>query len=111
MRNPMHTETTLAATQPPVASDALSVSALQATREAIARWSGKAPLAAAALPRDTSRVSPQARWLAETQRGLSAFFEDGGFSQFAGPGAPLPELLRPTADSKNAVEPVNACMD
>ncbi|WP_426104743.1 hypothetical protein [Massilia sp. TSP1-1-2] len=95
MRNPMHTEPTLTANQFPPA-DALAMSALQSTREAIARWSGKVPPAAAALPRDTSRVSPQARWVAETQRGLAAFFEHGGFSQFEGPGEPRPVALRPT---------------
>ena len=111
MRYPMHTDTMLMTNPLPAASDALTFSALQATREAIARWSGKVPPAAAAMPRDASRVSPQARWLAETQRGLCAFFPDGGFSQFEGAGAPLPELLRPTIRSDKSVEQVNACMD
>jgi hypothetical protein len=88
MRHSMHTEPTIAATRFQPADDALAMSALQLTREAIARWSGKAVPAPAALPRDKSRVSPQARWLAETQRGLAAFFDDGGFAQFERAGAP-----------------------
>ena len=96
MRNAMHTEPALTAPQFQAAEDALTISALQSTREAIARWRGKPLPPAAALPRDTSRVSPQARWLEQTQRGLAAFVRDGGFSQFDGSGAPLPDLLRPT---------------
>ncbi len=96
MRHTMQAEPTSTATQLPPATDTLAISALQTTRDAIARWTGKALPAAAALPRDASRVSPQARWLADTQRGLAAFFEDGGFSQFDGASAPLPALLTPT---------------
>ena len=55
MRNLMHTEPTFTATQFPPAADALAISALHTTREAIARWSGKLPAQAAALPRDQSR--------------------------------------------------------
>ncbi|MEJ7805329.1 MAG: hypothetical protein WKG03_05345 [Telluria sp.] len=111
MGKQMHTEPTFTATQFPPAADALAMSALQSAREAIARWSGKVPPAAAALPRDTSRVSPQARWVAETQRGLAAFFEHGGFAQFEGAGAPMPAFLRPTMYAINAAEKVNACME
>ncbi len=111
MSNLMHTEPTFAATQCSPAADALAMSALHSAREAIARWSGKLPPACAALARDTSRVSPQARWLAETRRGLDAFIEDGGFGQFEGAGAPLPELLRPTMYSLNASKQANVCMD
>ena len=109
MHNPMHTEPTCAAPQFPPAADALAMSALQTTREAIARWTGKD--VPATLARDTARVSPQARWLAETQRGLAAFFAHGGFTQFDGAGAPLPELLRPTMYALQPAEKANACMD
>ncbi len=111
MRHSMHTEPTFTAPQFSPAHDALAMSALQSTREAIARWSGKAIPAADALPRDTTRVSPQARWVAETQRGLAAFFEDGGFSQFDGAGAPLPELVKPMMYTIHPSENANACMD
>jgi hypothetical protein len=105
MRHSMHTEPTIAATQLQPANDALAISALQTTREAIARWTGKAVPAPAALPRDTSRVSPQARWLAETQRGLAAFFDDGGFAQFDGdPPLHTPTMYRFEPEAK-------ACMD
>ena len=110
MRNPMHTEPTFTAPKFSPADEALAMSALQTTREAIARWRGKPLPEAAALPRGASRVSPQARWLAETQRGLTAFFEDGGFAQFEGAGAPLPALLSPTM---YCIHPAisSACMD
>ena len=111
MRYPMHTESTATTNQPAPVGDALAMSALQTTRDAIARWTGKALPAAASLPRDTSRVSPQARWLAETQRGLAAFFEHGGFAQFEGAGTPLPDLLRPTMYRVNPAHNENACMD
>jgi hypothetical protein len=107
MHDQMHTEATFTATQH-LRADNLALSALQTARDAIARWSGKALPAAAALPRDAARVSPQARWLAETQRGLAAFFEDGGFAQFEGAEAPLPALLRPTM---YAIDPANAYVD
>ena len=54
-------------------------SALQLTRDAIARWSGNASRATARG--DLARVSPQARWLAKTQHDLAAWIECGGFSQ------------------------------
>ena len=111
MRNLMHTEPTFTATQFPPAADALAISALHTTREAIARWSGKLPAHAAALPRDQSRVSPQARWLAETQRGLAAFVERGGFAQFEGAGAPLSDLLTPTMYCLSDSEKANVCID
>jgi hypothetical protein len=111
MRHTMHTEPTFTAIQAQPTQDALALSALQTTREAIARWTGKASSSGSTLPRDTSRVSPQARWLAETQRGLAAFFEDGGFAQFEGAGAPLPEMLMPSHYAANASEKMNACMD
>ena len=64
MRYLMHTEPPFTATQHHSDHAAMAMSALQTTRDAIARWSGKALPAAAALPRDASRVSPQARWVA-----------------------------------------------
>jgi hypothetical protein len=111
MRHTMHTEPTFAAIPTQPTQDALALSAQKTTREAIARWTGKASCAGAVLPRDTSRVSPQARWLAETQRGLAAFFEDGGFAQFEGAGAPLPDMLMPSHYAAYSREKMNACMD
>lgn len=111
MRYPMHTQPTPTATQLQSDHDAMAMSALQTTRDAIARWTGKALPAASAMPRDASRVSPQARWVAETQRGLAAFFEHGGFAQFEGAAEPLPALLKPTMYAVTSVENVRACMD
>lgn len=117
MRHTMQIEPMFTATQSSPASDSLALSALQTTRDAIARWSGKTLAAAATLPRDTSRVSPQARWLAETRRGLAAFIEHGGFSQFDGAGAPLPAQLNPSMYCLDSSKPgmntenANACMD
>lgn len=62
-------------------SAALASAALATARDAIARWSGKPLPACGALARDAVRVSPQARWLAETERGLAAFIAHGGFSR------------------------------
>ena len=64
-------------TAPP---NALAQSALQITREALARWSGK-PQPAVLLARDLPRVSPQARWLAQAQFGLADWIAQGGFAQ------------------------------
>jgi|GEM_PF-4549841 len=58
---------------------AVTPSALQLTRAAIARWRGKPP--SGALPRDLFRVSVQARHLASAQRGLAAWIAQGGFAQ------------------------------
>ena len=60
-------------------SSSMAQSALQLTREAIARWSGSASPATARG--DLSRVSPQARWLSKAQQDLTAWIEGGGFSQ------------------------------
>ena len=111
MRYTMHTEPTFTAIQTLPTQDALALSALKTTREAIARWTGKALPEAGTMPRDRRRVSPQARWLAETQRGLTAFFEDGGFAQFEGAGAPLPDMLMPSHYAAYSREKMNACMD
>ena len=81
MRHSMHTEPTFTAPQFSPAHDALAMSALQSTREAIARWSGKAIPAADALPRDTTRVSPQARWYAQANNGFQDWLSRGGFAQ------------------------------
>ncbi|WP_073212477.1 hypothetical protein [Massilia sp. CF038] len=62
------------------------LSALQLTRAAIARWRGSAP--AASLPRDQTRVSPQARHLARAQRDLAAWMAMGGFAQEGNACAP-----------------------
>lgn len=67
-------------------ADSPAQSALRMTREAISRWRG-APLPPGSLPRDSARVSPQARWLAEAHAGLSHWIERGGFAQ----GEPAPD--------------------
>ena len=64
---------------PDGAESALSQSALQLTRAAIARWRGKPPVGA--LPRGLYRISAQARHLALAQRGLADWIAQGGFSQ------------------------------
>lgn len=95
----------------------MNMSALQMTRDAIARWSGSSRPAA---PRDLPRVSPQARWLAKTQQDLAAWIDSGGFAQF-GAGAAGPELHPPLPtpamyDVTNAsigitAHGVDACID
>ena len=111
MAKQMHTEPIFTATTFPQAADALAMSALQTTREAIARWSGNVPPAAAAMARDAIRVSPQARWLSDTQRDLAAFVARGGFAQFEGAGAPLPDLLTPTMYCVSTAKKANACVE
>jgi hypothetical protein len=103
MHTILHTAPKLMASEDPDA--ALALSALHTTRAAIARWSGKEVPATDQLARDRQRVSPQARWLAETQRGLAAFFECGGFSQGDADGKAAPALLTPT------MYRLNACVD
>jgi hypothetical protein len=103
MHTTMHTAPKVMASQDPEA--ALALSALHTTRAAIARWSGKAVPETDQLARDRERVSPQARWLAETQRGLTAFFERGGFSQGDGEGNSVPALLTP------AMYRLDVCID
>jgi hypothetical protein len=110
MRHTMQTEPMFTASQPSPASEALAMSALQSTRDAIARWSGKAVPAAGALARDVTRVSPQSLWLAQTRRGLEAFIEHGGFAQFDGTGTALP-ASPPAAIYRSQTEKLNACMD
>lgn len=57
----------------------LAQSALHMARAAIARWSGSHPARAPA--RDLTRISPQARWLAQAQYDLETWIAHGGFSQ------------------------------
>ena len=104
-----------------VPAEAVSQSALQITRAAIARWSGTGSVAA--LARDVPRVSPQARWVSQAQCGLAAWIEGGGFSQAddattdataQAAAAPLvtPQMYHlPTACPRLASPAVNACVD
>ena len=83
MRELTCTQTHVAAAETGMSADlmaapAVSQSALQLTRAAIARWSGSAR---PALVRDMPRVSPQARWVAQAQGGLAEWIARGGFSQ------------------------------
>lgn len=93
-------------------------SALQTTRDAIARWTGVRATAAPA--RDASRVSPQARFFAQAQLGLAEWIGHGGFSQpdilplaARRPASPAPvkhgvaTLAATGSNSKNA----DACVD
>lgn len=74
---------------------ALASAALRTTRAALARWTGEL-LPTSALARGPLRISPQARWLAQAQRDLAAWINDGGFCQpgergaHAGPGCGAP---------------------
>ena len=78
---PMFAATDVAASPDAVSSNnTMALSALRLTRDAIARWTGTG-MPPQAVPRDVSRVSPQARWLAKTQQDLAAWIECGGFSQ------------------------------
>ena len=90
----------------PAPDEMLSHSALQATRAAIARWSGSASRPGAPV-RDVPRVSPQARWLATAQCGLAAWIAHGGFSQ-ADDSAPACRLGVATPDVQDSVD---ACVD
>ena len=59
---------------------AASSSALGLAREAIARWRGnRRP--DEVLPSNSVHVSPQARWLEQTQAGLKTWIACGGFAQ------------------------------
>jgi len=89
-------------------------SALQITRDAIARWTGVTPVAA--LPKDVSRISPQARHLARARSDLAAWIAGGGFAQDEAPHTPLaaPVMHRlPTLEPRNlrCVLGINVCMD
>ena len=98
-------------------SNDMTMSALQMTRDAIARWSGNTRPAA---PRDLPHVSPQARWLAKTQQDLAAWIDGGGFAQFGNGAAgselhpPLPApALYDIADASMDISAhgVDACVD
>ena len=98
-------------------SAALSQSALQITRDAIARWSGNAG-SGAPLARDLQRVSPQARWLAQAQCGLADWIASGGFSQAEDASAGQPAQLAspsmyqvPATLPGHPVHDFNACVD
>ena len=119
MRNTNSTELTFPSTAhagDTPSSNAMNLSALQMTRDAIARWSGSTRPAA---PRDLPHVSPQARWLAKTQQDLEAWIDSGGFAQFGSPTAPeiLPPLPTPVmyniakASMGISSHGVDACID
>ena len=119
MRNIYSTELTFASTAHPgdaPSTNAMNMSALQMTRDAIARWSGNTRPAA---PRDLPRVSPQARWLAKTQQDLAAWIDNGGFAQCGSPTAPevLPPLPTPVmynianASMGTSTHGVDACIE
>jgi hypothetical protein len=61
-------------------SDAMAITALETTRNAIARWTGGIH-----RPRllhiGSLHVSPQARWYARTCEGFEKWREGGGFAQ------------------------------
>ena len=86
-----------------------SMAALQAARDAIARWTGGVR-PSTDLPRDASRVSPQARWVDQAQRNLAQWIEHGGFAQAEGATAPLPPLMRPVMYSPSTV-PASLCSE
>lgn len=94
------------------AATAEEVSALSVARDAIARWTGGVR-PSAELPRNMSRVSPQARWLERTQRDLDQWIARGGFAQGEGAAAPLPPLMRPVMYAPPATAPAvaRACAD
>lgn len=86
------------------ASAAEEMAALEAARDAIARWTGGVR-PSSELPRGTSRVSPQARWLDQTQRNLARWIAHGGFAQAEGATEPLPPLMRPVMYTAPAASP------
>ena len=89
---------------------ALARSALQQTRAAIARWSGKA-LPDGALVREVPRISPQARWVAEAQYGLADWIARGGFAQVDDSAAPLPAPLMYQLPTQSVATSSSACID
>lgn len=122
MRNTTPTKLAVMATDSQASLDAapvdtLAMSALQVTREAIARWTGGIR-PRAELARDIPRVSPQARWVAQAQHGLAMWIECGGFSQSeqAMCSSSLPLLSAPVMFEISALpdasnEHIDACMD
>lgn len=114
----------MTSTEPPVAApdcalctaappaNAQAQSALQITREALTRWRGNAR--PAGLPaRDLTRVSPQARWMAEARYGLAAWIAGGGFAQDDALAADLaaPRQCRGDADSADIDTRSDACIE
>ena len=83
-------------------ADTAATLALETARAAIARWTGGVR-PSAELPRDVSRISPQARWVDQAQRNLAQWIEHGGFAQAEGAAAPLPALMRPVMYSPDAL--------
>ncbi|ATQ75602.1 hypothetical protein CR152_14525 [Massilia violaceinigra] len=58
----------------------LAQSALETTRDAIARWTGGIHLPRMLVP-GMVRVSPQARWYAQANNGFQEWLSQGGFAQ------------------------------
>ena len=58
----------------------LAQSALETTRDAIARWTGGIHLPRMLVP-GMVRVSPQARWYAQANNGFQEWLSQGGFGQ------------------------------
>jgi hypothetical protein len=65
----------------------LAQSALETTRDAIARWTGGIHLPRMLVP-GMVRVSPQARWYAQANHGFQEWLNQGGFQGMDGDAAP-----------------------
>jgi hypothetical protein len=63
----------------------LAQSALETTRDAIARWTGGIHLPRMLVP-GMVRVSPQARWYAQANHGFQEWLSQGGFQSLDGEG-------------------------
>lgn len=64
----------------------LAQSALETTRDAIARWTGGIHLPRMLVP-GMVRVSPQARWYAQANQGFQEWLSQGGFQGADGDAA------------------------
>ncbi|NHZ93081.1 hypothetical protein F2P45_29330 [Massilia sp. CCM 8733] len=64
----------------------LAQSALETTRDAIARWTGGIHLPRMLVP-GMVRVSPQARWYAQANQGFQEWLSQGGFQGVDGDAA------------------------
>lgn len=64
----------------------LAQSALETTRDAIARWTGGIHLPRMLVP-GMVRVSPQARWYAQANHGFQEWLNQGGFQSIDGDAA------------------------
>ncbi|NHZ42998.1 hypothetical protein [Massilia aquatica] len=72
----------------------LAQSALETTRDAIARWTGGIHLPRMLVP-GMVRVSPQARWYAQANQGFQEWLSEGGFQGADGDaGASADSALR-----------------